>query len=45
MKILHIINSTSMGGAQSLLVDLIPAQIRMGHQVSLLQLSKPRDKT
>ena len=45
MKILHVINFMSMGGAQSLLVDLIPAQIRQGHQVSLLQLSKPNDDT
>lgn len=45
MKILHVINAMSMGGAQSLLVDLIPAQMKLGHQVHLLQLGSPKDNT
>lgn len=34
-----------MGGAQSLLVELVPAQKRMGHDVSILQLKDSKDKT
>ena len=41
MRILHIIDNMSVGGAQSLLVDLVPEQIRQGHKVEVLQLSKP----
>lgn len=36
MKILHIINSLDIGGAQRLLSDLIPLQIKQGLRVSVL---------
>ena len=45
MRILHIIDSMDMGGAQSLLVELIPAQKCLGHDVSVLQLKDSEDKT
>lgn len=45
MKILHVINSMDMGGAQSLLVELLPAQKRIGHDVSVLQLVDSSDRT
>lgn len=35
MKILHVINSLEIGGAQRLLSDLIPIQILQGNQVSV----------
>ena len=36
MKILHIITSLRTGGAEKLLVDLLPAFKSMGHTVELL---------
>lgn len=36
MKVLHIINSLEIGGAQRLLSDLIPLQIRQGLDVNVL---------
>lgn len=45
MKILHVIDSMDMGGAQSLLVELVPAQKNFGHDVSVLQLKDSKDKT
>ena len=45
MRILHVIDSMNMGGAQSLLVELVPAQISLGHQVDILQLKDSEDKT
>lgn len=45
MKILHVIDSMDMGGAQSLLVELIPAQKSLGHDVSVIQLKDSEDKT
>ena len=38
MKILHIISSLEIGGAQRLLSDLLPIQKRQGLDVSLLVL-------
>lgn len=45
MKILHVINFMKMGGGQSLLVELAPLQVKMGHKVSILQLMEPPDDT
>lgn len=45
MKILHVIDNLSMGGAQSLLLELVPIQKKMGHQVSILQLKDSKDST
>lgn len=45
MKIVHIIDDMSMGGAQSLLVDLVPAQIELGDEVEVVQLRESKDKT
>lgn len=45
MKILHIINHMGMGGAQSLLVELAPAQKDMGHDVLVLELESTKDRT
>lgn len=39
MKILHIITSLELGGAEKLLTELIPVQIAMGHEVELFILS------
>lgn len=36
MKVLHVINSLEIGGAQRLLSDLIPLQIKQGLEVSIL---------
>lgn len=41
MKILHIINSMDMGGAQNLLANMVCFQKQIGHDVSILQLVKP----
>lgn len=38
MKILHVITSLELGGAEKLLVDLLPEQKKLGHQVDLLVL-------
>ena len=45
MKILHIINHMSMGGAQSLLLELVPMQKRMGHEITVLELERAKDRT
>ena len=45
MKILHIIDEMGMGGAQSLLVELVPIQKQMGHDVSILELQSVKDRT
>ena len=39
MKILHVITSLELGGAEKLLTELIPAQISLGHTVELFILS------
>lgn len=44
MKILHIINSMRMGGAESLLVELAPIQKKMGIEVSILELQEADNK-
>ena len=38
MKILHIINSLSTGGAEKLVADLVPLQHERGHEVEVLLL-------
>jgi len=38
MKILHVINSLSTGGAEKLVVDLVPLQIARGNEVEVLLL-------
>ena len=43
MKILHVIGTMDMGGAQSLLVELVPVQKKMGCDVTVLQLKNPKD--
>lgn len=40
MKILHVINSMKMGGAESLLTELAPIQKEMGNQVAVLELKE-----
>lgn len=45
MKILHVINHMGMGGAQSLIVELVPVQKRMGHDVCVLEISTTSDRT
>ena len=40
MKILHITNSFSEGGVESLLLDTLPRMVQKGHQVELLALNK-----
>ncbi|MGL5174804.1 MAG: glycosyltransferase [Cetobacterium sp.] len=44
MKILHIITSLELGGAEKLLLDLIPAQKRQGADVELLVLDTNGEK-
>ncbi|MDX8337054.1 glycosyltransferase [Candidatus Cetobacterium colombiensis] len=44
MKILHIITSLELGGAEKLLLDLIPAQKRQGADVELLVLDTKGEK-
>ncbi|MGL5950268.1 MAG: glycosyltransferase [Cetobacterium sp.] len=44
MKILHIITSLELGGAEKLLLDLIPAQKRQGVDVELLVLDTNGEK-
>jgi glycosyltransferase involved in cell wall biosynthesis len=39
LKILHVINGLETGGAEKLLVDLIPLLQKQGHQVDLLLLN------
>lgn len=43
MRILHIIDSMGLGGAQSLLTDLVPAQKELGHEVRILQLVESKN--
>jgi glycosyltransferase involved in cell wall biosynthesis len=38
MKILHIIEIRGIGGAENLLLDFLPAQVRLGHDISCLIL-------
>lgn len=45
MKILHIIDNMSMGGANSLLVSLVPAEIALGNDVDVLELVRAKDRT
>lgn len=45
MKILHIIDHMGMGGAQSLLLELVPIQKKMGHHVVVLELISAEDRT
>lgn len=45
MKILHIINTMKLGGAQSLLVSLTKQQKLSGHDVQILQLVESSDRT
>lgn len=40
MKILHVIDSLDMGGAESLLSELCPLQASLGNDVTVLQLVK-----
>jgi glycosyltransferase involved in cell wall biosynthesis len=42
MKILHVINTFDVGGAQSLLVEMAVMQVTMGYDVQILQLVKSR---
>ncbi|MFZ4615369.1 MAG: glycosyltransferase [Rectinemataceae bacterium] len=44
MKILHIINTLGMGGAERLLADLAPRLIARGDQVLILALSSQGDR-
>ena len=44
MKILHIITSLELGGAEKLLLDLIPAQKKQGMEVELLVLDTKNEK-
>lgn len=45
MKILHIIGTLEMGGAESLLIPLTAEQKRQGNDVSVLLLRKAKDTT
>ena len=45
MKILHVIDSMAMGGAQSLLVELTPAQKAAGNEVEILEITEAPDRT
>lgn len=42
MKVIHIINSLEIGGAQKLITDLIPLQKRQGVDVSILVFNESR---
>lgn len=44
MKILHVIDSMNMGGAQSLIVELAPVQKDYGNEVHVLQLVDSVDR-
>lgn len=44
IKILHVINSMNMGGAESLLTELAPVQREMGNQVDILELKEAENK-
>ena len=45
MKILHLIDRMSMGGAQSLVVEIATVQKKNGHSVDVLQLFDSPDRT
>lgn len=45
MKILHLIDSLSMGGAQSLVVEIVKVQKELGHHVEVLQVVDSKDRT
>ena len=45
MKIVHVIDSMDMGGAQSLLVELLPIQKEFGSEVSVLEIKQAIDQT
>lgn len=45
MKVLHLINSLSMGGAENLLMNLAIQQYSMGYDVTVLQLVKSKNGT
>ena len=45
MKVLHVIDSMDMGGAQSLIAELAPAQKEQGVEVTVLQLVDSVDRT
>lgn len=45
MKILHVIDNMGMGGAQSLLVEMLPVQKQMGNDVLVLELKASEDRT
>lgn len=42
MKILHIIDELSMGGAENLLIGLAGEQVKLGHEVTVTPLVCPR---
>lgn len=44
MKILHVIDNLDMGGAQSLLLELLPVQKCMGHNIVVLELRSSSDR-
>lgn len=45
MKILHIIDSLEMGGAENVLIGLAGGQRKEGHEVTVLQLVKAKNPT
>lgn len=45
MKILHLIDRMSMGGAQSLVVEIAKVQKELGHDVEVIQLFDSPDRT
>lgn len=45
MKILHIIDSLSMGGAENLVCQLAVNQMKMGHEVRIVELASPNIDT
>ena len=45
MKILHLIDRMSMGGAQSLVVEIAKVQKELGHDVEVIQLFDSLDRT
>ena len=45
MKILHLIDRMSMGGAQSLVVEIAKVQKEIGHDVEVIQLFDSPDRT
>ncbi len=43
MKIIHVVLSLGKGGAEKLLVDVLPLYVEKGHDVSILQLSSIKE--